>query len=85
MPTIDWFEKILEILPEHPVDTVWTSGGEILCSSEEIADILADMLEQLYASQGEEVIVNTGSYNREEDARNNTIDEFTGWWYVDIV
>lgn len=85
MPTIDWFEKILKILPEHPVDTVWTSGGEILCSSEEIADTVADIVERLYASQGEEVIVNTGSYDQEEDAHNNTIDEFTGWWYVDII
>ena len=42
------------------------------------------MLTTLYRTQGEEVEINTGYYDPEEDERNNEVDRYTGWWYVNI-
>ena len=42
------------------------------------------MLECLYKAQDEEILVNTGYYNPIEDLRNNEVDRYTGWWYVNI-
>lgn len=81
---IDWFQEIANRLRNYSEGPVWSSGCEILCKTEDGADALADMFETLYAAQGEEVLVNTGYYDPEEDARNNELDSFTGWWYVNI-
>ena len=48
------------------------------------ADKIADAIELLYQSQGEDVLVNTGYYDPEEDKRNNEEDQYTDWWYVNI-
>ena len=80
----EWFEIIVERLPSEPKGDMWASGGEILCRTEEIADDIADFIERLYYSHGEEVFVNTGCYDPEEDVRMGEADELTGWWYVDI-
>lgn len=85
MGRIDWFQEIANRLMDHFSGQVWSSGYEILCRTEDAAEAVADMLEALYAAQGEEVIVNTGYYEPEEDERNNEVDDLTGWWYVDIV
>jgi len=57
---------------------------EILCRTESAADALSDMLFQLYKSQDEDVLINTGYYDPEEDKRNGEEDRYTGWWYVNI-
>ena len=84
MERIDWFREIAKSLRDYSEGSVWSSGYEILCRTEEGADALADMFETLYAEQGEEVLINTGYYDPVEDERNNEVDSFTGWWYVNI-
>lgn len=81
---INWFEKITERLRDYSEGDIWTSGDEILVKTESAADAIADMLETLYKTQGEEILVNTGYYDLEEDERNGEVDRYTGWWYVNI-
>ena len=80
----EWFEILMERLLSEPRGDIWTSGEEILCRTEEIADDIADFIERLYRSQDEEVFLKTGFYDPEEDVRMGEADELTGWWYVDI-
>ena len=84
MKRIDWFQEIANRLMDYSGGTVWSNGCEILCKTEDGADALADMFETLYATQGEDILINTGHYDPEEDERNNEVDSFTGWWYVNI-
>lgn len=82
---IDWMEMIINGLPDYPDGNIWSDGGtEILVKTESAADTIADLIEALYRTQGEEVVVNTGYYDPEEDKRNNEEDRYTGWWYVNI-
>lgn len=81
---IDWFYEIANRLRDYSEGDVWSSGYEILCKTEDGANALADMFETLYATHDEDVLVNTGYYDPEEDARNNEVDRYTGWWYVNI-
>ena len=80
----EWFAEICDRLRDYSEGDVWSAGDEVLCKTESAADALADMLESLYKSQGEEILVNTGYYDPAEDARNNEVDRYTGWWYVNI-
>lgn len=81
----NWFEIIAERLRDFSEGDIWSDGGdEILCRTESAADAIADMLEQLYRSQDEEIQVNTGFYDPEEDKRNGEENRYTGWWYVNI-
>lgn len=84
MKNVDWFEDITERLPDYPEGIIWSAGDEILCKTESAANTIADMLELLYRSQGEDIYVNTGYYDPVEDERNGEVDKFTGWWYVCI-
>ena len=84
MKKVDWFEKITERLRDYSEGEVWTSGDEILCKTESAADAIADMLTTLYKTQGDEILVNIGFYDPEEDERNGEVDKYTGWWYVNI-
>ena len=84
MEKVDWFEKITERLRDYSEGEVWTSGDEILCKTESAADAIADMLTILYKVQGDEILVNTGYYDPQEDEKNNEVDRYTGWWYVNI-
>lgn len=81
---IDWFCEIANRLLDYSEGDIWSTGDELLCKTESAANMLADMIEQLYRSQGEEVVVNTGFYDPEMDKRNGEEDRFTGWWYVTI-
>lgn len=81
----DWFEHICQRLIDSTGRSVRWDGDEMmLCRTESAADAIADLLEQLYRSQGEEVVINTGFYEPEEDKRYGTVDDYTGWWYVKI-
>lgn len=84
MKKVNWFQEITDRLRDYSWGDVWTSGDEILCKTESAADAMADMIWCLYASQDEDVLVNTGYYDPEEDERNNEVDRYTGWWYVNI-
>lgn len=81
---INWFEAIAERLRDYSEGEVWSIGDEILCRTKEAADAIADLLECLYGAQDEEITVNTGYYDPEEDKRNGEEDRCTGWWYVNI-
>ena len=84
MERINWFEKIIERLGDYSKGYVWTDGDKIMCKTESAANAIADMLEGIYRTQGEEIIFSTGYYDPEEDKKNNEEDKYTGWWYVDI-
>lgn len=60
-------------------DYIWTDGSEILCNTENRAEVVADFLEALGFEE-----VRTGYYDPEEDKRNHEVDHHTGWWYVDF-
>lgn len=81
---MNWFQEIASKLRDYSDGAVWSAGDEILCKTESAADALADLLWQLYRSQGEDVVITTGFYDPEEDKRNGEQDRFTGWWYVNI-
>lgn len=57
----------------------WSDGYEILCKTEAQAETLANFLEDMGFDY-----VTTGYYDPEEDERNNDVDRYTGWWYVNI-
>lgn len=80
----EWFVAIAERLRDYSDGDIWSSGDELLCRTESAANTLADMLEQLYKSQDQNIIINTGYYDPEEDKRNQEEDRHTGWWYVNI-
>lgn len=84
MKKVNWFEKITERLRDYSEGYIWTSGDEILCQTESAAEAIADMFETLYKSQGDEILINIGHYDPEEDERNEEVDRYTGWWYVNI-
>lgn len=84
MQRIGWFELVADRLRDYSEGDIWSAGNEILCKTKSAADAIADMFETLYKSQGENVVVNTGYYDPEEDRRNGETDRFTGWWYVNI-
>ena len=80
---IDWFELFLSRMRDYSDGEVWGNGDELMCKTEAIADAMCDLLFQLYAAQGEEVVFHTGYYDPVEDARSGEEDRCTGWWYVD--
>ena len=84
MKKVNWFEDITDRLRDYSEGDIWTTGNEILCKTEEVANALADMFECLYKAHGEEIIVNTGYYDPVEDERNGEVDRYTGWWYINI-
>ena len=81
---LKYFDLIADNLRDYPDGEVWSAGDELLCKTEEAANALADILEQLYSAQGEDVTVHTGYYDPEEDKRNGEEDRYTGWWYVNL-
>ncbi len=84
MEKINWFQEIANRLRDYSEGEIWSAGDEIYCKTESAADALADMFECLYKAQDEEVLINTGFYDPEEDARNGELDRYTGWWYINI-
>lgn len=80
---IDWMEMIVNFLPGY-AGMIWSDGEEILVKSEYMANNIAEAIKLLYLSQREDVVINTGHYNPEEDKRNNEEDRYTGWWYIHI-
>ena len=54
----------------------WTDGEEILCRTEEQAEVVADFLEDL----GFDCC--TGYYDLVEDEKEGCADDHTGYWYI---
>ncbi len=84
MKHIDWFSEIVTHLYGKQTKDFWSDGEMILCANKEQSDFLASLIEQLYKSQDEDVIVTTGYYDSEEDKQGCTVDDYTGMWYVTI-
>lgn len=80
----DWLSIISDRLRDYSEGNIWADGNEILCRTESAANAIADMLQTLYKSQGEDVVIKTGFYDPNEDEANNECDRYTGWWYVNI-
>lgn len=82
MTGCELFDIIVEALMQETTDDtrIWTDGSEILCKTEAMADAIADLID---AVEGEPV-AHTGSYDPEEDERNDCVDNYTGWYYVDL-
>ena len=85
--TTNAFCEYAEHLPTDPVNQygkknpVWTDGTEILCETEDMAKIIADMFEYI---TGETHTTRYGYYDPEEDRRDGCVDNHTGWYYVDF-
>lgn len=85
--TVNAFGEYVECLPTDPENQygkknpVWTDGTEILCETEDMAKIIADMFECI---TGETQTMHYHYYDPEEDKRNDCVDSHTGWWYVDF-
>lgn len=72
------YNDIITSLPKNNSRTIWTNGEDILCETENEAEVIANFLEQL----GAVTDANTGYFDPEEDSRNDEEDEGTGWHYV---
>ena len=59
---------------------VETDGSEILCSDEETAELIADIIEEFDDTD----YAHTGYYDPVEDAQDGICDRYTGKYYVDI-
>lgn len=81
---VEWFNEIADRLRDYSEGEIWSTADEILVKTESAANAIADMMESLYRIQGDEVLVNTGYYDPDEDKRNNEVDRYTGWWYINI-
>ena len=85
-PMVEWFEVIRKGVGHDRNAAYWSDiQGEILCATEGFAELMADRIEELYRKQGEDVMLSTGYYDPDEDKRNHEEDEYTGYWYVEII
>ncbi len=75
------FALFAEQLPTHPYEGVlmWTDGTEILCKTESLAKSIADALDSISGER----MSHYHWYEPNEDERDGTVDDHTGWWYVD--
>lgn len=74
-----YFCQSLQNNVENNKHGYWTDKDKILCKTEAHAEILADFLEDMGFD-----FVCTGYYDITEDTKHNTVDEYTGCWYVSI-
>lgn len=84
-PKTNWIVVVADMLAGNGSEAIWCDDdGQILVATEGAANVVADLIEAFYRSQGEEISVNTGYYDPKEDKRNGETDKYTGWWYVDV-
>lgn len=84
MEKIDWFNAVLSHLDGIKTRSFWCDGEQIMYESKSQAEFLADFIETLYKSQGEDIVVVTGYYDKREDERSGTFDGYSGKWYVSV-
>lgn len=81
--TVDklWHD-LCALLPDEPIDGLvyWSDGTEIQADSQDAADRLADVFDDLYGCN----TVVTGWYDAEQDERDGCVDKHTGWYYCSI-
>ena len=81
---IDLFEMLMILLDVsgkslnmREEKTFWSDGTMILSKDEAAINALADLLDQL---NGDMV---TGYFDPKEDRKSGTVDEYTGYYYLD--
>ena len=79
-----WYRFVKHLPQEedyaHNSVDVWyyADADEILCRSEELAEMIADMLDEI---SGEHE-AHTGYYDPDEDEKDDCVDGRTGWYVV---
>lgn len=75
----------LEITPirsftglDKPRAHIWSDGDKILCDDFIIANLIADLLQAMGYTPV------TGYYDRDDDEKNGTVDEYTGFHYISV-
>lgn len=76
---LNLLDELLEKNQPYNKHGIWSNGEEIMCKTKEQAEAIADLLEDC----GMDCTL-TGYYDPKEDARNNEVDEYTGYYYVSM-
>lgn len=84
MRKIDWFNEIVKRLQTINADDFWSDGKVIMCANLTQANSLADLIEKLYKSQGENIVVIVDYYDKHEDERRGTLGYYSEMWYITI-
>lgn len=76
------FFAIMEALDNTEVENpkFWTDSEKILCKDQAAINGIADLLDDV-AGYG---VCCTGYYDPEEDNRNGVVDEYTGYYYLEL-
>ena len=78
MESIDVFDVFVDCLEHKPTHPMWSIGGEILCESIELANMIADVIDKLFETLSINACCVTGSYDDSVDYC------LAGWHYIDI-
>ena len=88
---VDYYDIIKYVSKERSVEDpnapciIWSDGDMILVQKEDVADYMADWIEVHCVVDGEPVdYVKTSYYDPIEDERDGCVDDYTGWYCVDI-
>lgn len=73
-------DSVCRLLPHENGYRIWASGDEILCETEQLAENIADLFDAMLGYPD----MKTGYYDPEEDARNNEVDDHTGYYYATL-
>lgn len=79
-----FYESLCKNLPSSAEEDIWSDGSMILCKDEKTAETIANVLELMYKKEEIDVVIVTGYYNPIDDARNDEVDMYTGWYYVSM-
>lgn len=78
----DRFAKHLPKEEDYATNSVdiwyYADAGEILCRSEELAEMVAGVIEEISGEHETEI----GYYDREQDEKDDCVDGRTGWYFV---
>lgn len=76
------FIAMMEALTSTEVENpkFWTDAEKIMCKDEAAINGIADLLDDV-AGYG---VCCTGYYDPEEDKRSGLVDEYTGYYYLEL-
>ncbi len=77
---IDGIFKSIGKMLDGAEDYWWSDEWGIICRTREQAETIADLFDDMY----QEGVCVTGTWDKEEDVKEGTIDEYTGRAYVNI-
>ena len=63
---------------DKPRAHIWSDGEKILCDDAIVTNIVADLLDRLG------YVTTTGYYDRDDDEKNGTVDQYTGYHYIEV-